>query len=334
MHTAAGQALWYGMDETSVLTAFMPLFHVAGMQFSMAAGLFAGAALVLTTRWDKALVPALLSRHRVTHWSAAPAMIADVMADPDFDEGCLATVRCLTGGGASMPDGLAARLEARFGLRVVEGYGLTETISASHIDPPDRPKRQCLGIPFFDSESLVADPETLAPLPPGTPGEILISGPQVMEGYWNAPEADAAAFVQIGGRRWLRTGDLGVTDDEGYFFILDRLKRLVNVSGYKVSPGEVAALLYRHPAVRECCVIAVPDGARGEAVRAVVVLRPGASATADELTAFARGQMAAYKVPRQIVFAATLPRTASNKIDWRRLQDAAREEAHARNDLV
>lgn len=320
--TAAAQTKWYRLDETSVMTAFMPLFHVAGMQASMSAGLLAGAALVLMTRWDRELIPALFERHGVTFWSAAPTMIADVLATESFSDRCFAALTVLTGGGASMPAAVTARLEARYGLRFCEGYGLTETISATHLNPLANPKPQCLGIPIFDTLAMVADPATLAPLCTGETGEILVSGPQVMQGYWRRPEADAEAFAEIGGRRWLRTGDLGYRDAEGYYFIVDRLKRMINVSGYKVWPAECELLLYRHPAVQECCVIAAPDPHRGETVKAVVVPAEGAAVTAEEIIAFARGVMAPYKVPRLVEFVPALPRTGSNKIDWRRLQEA------------
>jgi len=158
----------------------------------------------------------------------------------------------------------------------------------------------------------------------GETGEIIIAGPQIMRGYWRRPEADAEAFLEREGLRFLRIGDLGYRDAEGYFFIVDRLKRMVSVGGYKVWPAEVEALLYRHPAVQECCVIAVPDVRSGEAVKAVVVTRPGMSLDAEALRDWARGIMAAYKVPRHIAFVDSLPRSGTSKIDWRRLQEAER----------
>jgi len=327
MFTAVAQARWYRLDETSVLTAFMPLFHVAGMQASMAAGLFAGAALVVMTRWDKALVPALFSRHKVTFWSAAPTMIADVMAEPGLPEACLAHLRVLTGGGAPMPAALALRLADRFGLRFCEGYGLTETIAPTHLNPLDAPRPQCLGIPIQETMAMIADPRSGTPVADGEAGEIWVAGPQVMRGYWNAPEADRAVLVEREGRRWLRTGDLGRRDADGYFTMVDRLKRMINVSGYKVSPAECETALYRHPAVQECCVVAVPDPHSGEAVQAVVVLAAGHAAdaaTAAAIIAWARGEMAPYKVPRRVVFVASLPRSGTSKVDWRALQEAAR----------
>jgi len=329
--TAAAQAKWYGFDETSVVTAFMPLFHVAGMQASMSAGLFAGAALVIMSRWDRGLIPALFERHGVTYWNAAPTMIADVLASPDYTDRTFAELKTLTGGGASMPAAVAKRLLERHGLRFCEGYGLSETISATHINPVAHPKPQCLGIPIYDTYSMIADPETLARKPDGETGEILVSGPQVMAGYWRNPDADAKVFVTIDGRRYLRTGDLGYVDEDGYFFIVDRLKRMINVSGYKVWPAESEALLYQHPAVQECCVISAPDSYRGETVKAVVRLKAECrdQVTAEDIISFARTVMANYKVPRIVEFVDELPRSGSNKIDWRRLQDA---EWAKRND--
>lgn len=325
--TAIAQAKWYRMSEQSVLTAFMPLFHVAGMQASMGAGLYAGGALVLMTRWNRDLVAPLFIRHGVTFWSAAPTMIVDVLASERFEERAFEKLTVLTGGGSSMPAAVAEQLRQRYGLRFCEGYGLSETLSATHINPLDNPKPQCLGIPIFDTRSIVVAPGTTDELPAGETGELLIAGPQVMDGYWRRPETDAETFVALDGRRYLRTGDMAYRDEEGYFFIVDRLKRMINVSGYKVWPAECEALLYRHPAIQECCVIAVADAYRGESVKAFVKLRPGSGhITAEDVIAFARGVMAAYKVPRSVAFVDALPRTGSNKIDWRSLQQAEMEK--------
>ncbi|MDK3017314.1 long-chain-fatty-acid--CoA ligase [Pseudodonghicola flavimaris] len=322
--TAAAQAKWYGLDDRSVMTSFMPMFHVAGMQASMSAGIFAGAALVIMTRWDRDIIPDLFTRHKVTWWSAAPTMIVDVMASEKFDPACLAHITVLTGGGASMPAAVALELRDRYGLEFCEGYGLTETISATHINPPARPKPQCLGLPIFDTLSIVVDPDTLAEKPQGELGEILISGPQVMAGYWNRPEATAETLIPLQDRLWLRTGDLGYVDAEGYFFIVDRLKRMISVSGFKVWPAECETLLYRHPAVQECCVISAPDPYRGETVKALIVLKPGQAAQVDArtITEFARAHMAAYKIPRIVEFVDSLPQSGSRKVDWRALQQA------------
>jgi fatty-acyl-CoA synthase len=320
--TAVAQAAWYGYDDATVVSGFMPLYHVAGMQVSLNGGVVAGVTMVIMARWDRDLVAPLFERHGVTLWSAAPTMVVDVLHAPGFRAEAFARLRTLTGGGASMPAAVAEELQRRWGLRFVEGYGLSEAIAATHLNPPDRPKPQCLGIPIQQTESRIIDPETLAELPQGEVGEIIIAGPQIMRGYWRRPDADAEAFIERDGRRFLRTGDLGRMDEEGYFFIVDRLKRMVSVSGYKVWPAEVEALLYRHPAVQECCVIAAPDEHSGEAVMAFVVRRPGVAVDEAALIAWARGEMATYKAPRRVVFVEALPRSGSSKIDWRRLQEA------------
>src|SRR5690606_26115469 len=188
---AAAQARWYRIDGASVMSCFMPLFHVAGMMASMATAIFAGASLVIMTRWDADAIPPLFRRHRVTWWSAAPTMVIDVLASSRFTDDCFTSLTVVTGGGASMPAAIARRLEKRWSLRFCEGYGLTETISATHINSITQPKPQCLGIPIYNTHSFIADPETLTPLPRGELGELLISGPQVMSGYWQRPQETA-----------------------------------------------------------------------------------------------------------------------------------------------
>jgi fatty-acyl-CoA synthase len=322
--SAVAMGQWYGYGGDTVVTGFMPLFHVSGMQVAMNAGLVAGGTVVLMARWDRDLVAPLFEAHGVTVWSAAPTMVVDVLAAPGFSERAFARLRILTGGGAAMPAAVAAELERRFGLRYIEGYGLSESIAGTHINPPARPKPQCLGLPIQGTEARIIDPDTLAELPAGEVGELIVSGPQVMRGYWKRPDADGEAFLLRDGKRFLRTGDLARVDTEGYFFSVDRLKRMINVSGFKVWPAECESLLYGHPAIQECCVVAAPDPYRGETVKAFVVRRPGTALDADTLTTWARTVMAAYKVPRAVVFVDALPRSASNKVDWRRLQDGER----------
>jgi fatty-acyl-CoA synthase len=175
---------------------------------------------------------------------------------------------------------------------------------------------------------MVVDPDKLDELPQGEVGEILVAGPQIMAGYWQRPDATEEVFVARDGKTFLRTGDLGYVDGEGYFFVVDRLTRMINVSGFKVWPAECEALLYRHEAVRECCIISVPDAYRGETVKAMIALHPAyeGKVTAKDIEDFARTVMAGYKVPRLIEFVKTLPRSGSNKIDWRKVQDMERSK--------
>lgn len=189
-----------------------------------------------------------------------------------------------------------------------------------------RNKRQCLGVPTFGVESRVVDPETLEPLPRGEVGELITSGPQVMEGYWHNDAANRESFLERDGRRFFRTGDLACIDEDGYFFMKDRLKRMINVSGYKVWPAEVENFMYDHPAVQEACVIGVPDSRRGEVVMAILVLkeRYRGQASEEQVIDWAREKMAVYKAPRRVEFVDALPKSGAGKILWRQLQDEQR----------
>src|SRR5690606_31899164 len=227
MHSHSGalfvtkaQVRWYRLDRHSVMTSFMPLFHVAGMMASMASAIYCGASLILMTRWEADAIAALFRDLRPTWWSAAPTMVVDVLAAKGFTDDCFSSLKVMTGGGASMPAAVVARLKERWGLRFCEGYGLTETISATHLNSLEAPKPQCLGLPIYNTHSLVVDPQSLEPLPQGTVGEILISGPQIMLGYWNRPEDTAEALINRGERIWLRTGDLGYVDEDGCYFMV------------------------------------------------------------------------------------------------------------------
>jgi acyl-CoA synthetase (AMP-forming)/AMP-acid ligase II len=176
------------------------------------------------------------------------------------------------------------------------------------------------------TQARIVDPDTRAQLAAGEVGEIIVRGPQVFQGYWQNEPATAEVFVEQQGERWLRTGDLGYEDEEGYFFLVDRLKRMINASGFKVWPAEVESQLYLHPAVQEACVIAAKDEHRGETVKALIVLRassdPERLVTAQDIIAWARQNMAAYKVPRIVEFVPSLPKSATGKVQWRVLQEA------------
>jgi fatty-acyl-CoA synthase len=250
-------------------------------------------------------------------------MVVDLLASPNAASFDFSSIQRMTGGGAAMPEAIATKLLEMCGIRFVEGYGLTETMAPSHINPPDRPKKQCLGIPICDTDAMVVDPETLAELPPGEVGEIVAAGPQIFEGYWGKPEATKAAFFERDGRRYFRTGDLGRVDEEGYFFLVDRLKRMINAAGLKVWPAEVESTLYGHPDIQEACVIAAKDARKGEIVKAVVVLKPASrgKVSAEDIMAWARTKMAAYKVPAIVAFEESLPKSATGKIQWRALQE-------------
>ena len=323
MFTAMAVPQWYRSCQDDVTLAVLPFFHVTGMQNSMNTPIYAGSTTVILPRWERKLAAELIKRNRVTNVSMVPTMVVDLLSSPDLPSFDLSSLRSLGGGGAAMPEAIAQKLQDLCGIEFVEGYGLSETIAPTHINPPQRPKKQCLGIPLFNTESRVVNPDTMAELPAGQVGEIVSRGPQVFDGYWNNPAATAACFVELDGKQFFRTGDLGRTDDDGYFFLVDRLKRMINVAGFKVWPAEVEAMLYGHPAVHEAVIISRRDPRRGETVKAVVVLKPAARGTVseDQLLQWARDNMAAYKVPATFEIAEALPKSATGKILWRVLQE-------------
>jgi fatty-acyl-CoA synthase len=323
LHNAVSSGLWGNASMETVTLMVVPMFHITGMVSLMHANLYVGATMILMPRWDRELAGQLISRWRVSSWTNIPTMVIDLMGSPNFAQFDLSSLLYIGGGGAAMPQAVAQRLWEQFGLRYAEGYGLTETAAPSHSNPPDAPKQQCLGIPFMGVDARVVDPDTLQEVAVGASGEIVVHGPQVFKGYWKRPEASAAVFFEMDGKRFFRTGDLGRMDEDGYFFITDRLKRMINASGFKVWPAEVEALMYRHPAVQEACIIGTRDSYRGESVKAVVVRRPSHSSTTEEdIIAWCRDNMAVYKVPRVVQFVDALPKSGAGKVMWRQLQEA------------
>lgn len=322
MFPVISAALWAGGSPDHQVLACLPMFHVTGMQISMNTAIYTGATLIIMPRWDRDLAGRWITRYRVSSWTSIPTMMIDFLSNPRLEDYDISSLKRVSGGGAAMPAAIAQKLLDLTGLRYMEGYGLSETIATTHSNPLQKLKQQCLGIPIFSVDSRVIDPETHAMLPPNEIGEIIVHGPQIFQGYWGDEEKTRDAFIDIDGKRFFRSGDLGYIDDEGFFFFTDRLKRMINASGYKVWPAEVEAIMYRHEDIRECCIIAARDDYRGETVKAVVVLKDGVHLTAEAIIQWARGQMAAYKVPRQVAFVDALPKSATGKVMWRQLQEA------------
>ena len=323
---AAGGAFWGNVTSGDTTLATLPYFHVTGFTSSLLSPFFAGASVIVVARWDRETARQLIRDHAVMGWTNTATMVVDLLANPHLTGDDLVSLKLVNGGGASMPEALGRRWKELSGLEFLEGYGLTETMAQTHSNPQERPKLQCLGIPFFGVDARIIDLDTLQELPQGQTGEIVLSGPQVFQGYWNRPEASAEAFMELEGRRFFRSGDLGYMDAEGYFFFVDRLKRMVNSGGMKVWPAEVEAALHAHPAVQEAVVIAMLDERMGERARAVVVLKAGQSVTEAEFIEWARTQMAHYKAPREVRFVDSLPKGPTGKVSWRPLQEAARAE--------
>ena len=323
MHNVIGGAVWGHGGPEAVGLGVVPMFHITGFIYGALGSVAAGSTTVILPRWDRELAGRLIARHQVSHWTCIPTMIIDLFGSPHYASFDLSSLRFVSGGGAAMPQAVAERLQAEFGITFAEGYGLTETAAPTHANPPERAKLQCLGIPIFGVDSRIIDPDTLRELPAGETGEIVSHGPMVFKGYWGHADATRAAFILIDGKPFFRTGDLGRRDEEGYFFLTDRLKRMINASGFKVWPSEVELLLFKCPLVQEACIIASRDAYRGETVKAVIVLREAARATAvpEDIIAWAREHMAAYKVPRIVEFADALPKSGSGKVMWRLLQE-------------
>ncbi|MFN4349844.1 MAG: long-chain fatty acid--CoA ligase [Hylemonella sp.] len=329
MHNAVAGGLWGNASPENVTLTVVPMFHITGMVAVMHASIYIGGTLVVMPRWDRDLAGRLISLRRVTNWTNIPTMVIDLLGSPNFERYDLSSLVYIGGGGAAMPQAVAQRLYEQFGLRYVEGYGLTETAAPSHTNPPDAPKQQCLGIPFMSTDARVIDPLTLAEVPQGEQGEIIIHGPEVFQGYWRQPEATARAFIELDGKRFFRSGDMGRIDEDGYFFMTDRLKRMINASGFKVWPAEVEALMFRHPAIQEACIIATKDNYRGESVKAVVVLRAShrGQVSGQDIIDWCREHMAVYKVPRVVQFVDALPKSGTGKVMWRALQEAEQAQS-------
>ncbi len=323
MSTLVGGVQWFNRTQDAVYLSVLPYFHVTGMAGSMNGPLYIGGTIVILPRWDRDAAAQCMQRYRVTVWQVISTMMIDFLSNPKLDDYDLSSLQGIRGGGAAMPQAICAKLKEKTGLDYVEGYGMSETMAATHINPPQRPKQQCLGIPVFDVDSRVVDPTTMQEVAQGETGEIIVHGPQVMRGYWNNDQATKDSFIELDGKRFLRTGDLAQIDEDGYFFMVDRLKRMINASGFKVWPAEVEALMYRHPAIHEACVIGSRDAKRGETVKALVVLKPEFQGRVSEqdIVTWSHDHMAAYKSPRIVEFVPSLPKSGSGKVQWRELQE-------------
>ena len=338
MHTHAtvlasnmASQVWRGLHMDSVFLAVAPLFHMLGMQGGLNVPITLGATVVMLPRWHAASAARLIAQHRVSAWAAAPAMLIDFFSNPAAAQHDLSSLTVLSGGGAAMPETVANVLQTRFGIAYNEAYGMTETASFLLGNPLARGKRQCLGVVTPGVDVRIVDPETLRELPVGEVGELVAHGAQLMLGYWQNESANQSSFFELDGKTFFRTGDLASVDEEGYFFMRDRLKRMVNVSGFKVWPAEVENTLYKHPAVHEACIIAVPDNKRGENVMALLVLKPTFKGQVSEqdIIDWSREHMAAYKTPRIVRFMDALPKSGTGKILWRQLQEQERARVNA-----
>jgi fatty-acyl-CoA synthase len=298
-----------GGDEVTLVVA--PMFHVAALNQTVLPTLLKGGQVILVPRFDPQPALDLIATHRVTFLFGVPTMFLAMAQTAGWAGADLSSVRSAICGGAPVPEAVIAAYQAR-SVTFMQGYGLTETSPGALFLRREESHRKAgsAGTPVFFGDVRLVRPDG-SPAGVGEPGEILVQGPQVMTGYWRLPEETAAVLSADG---WLRTGDIGVTDDEGYVTIRDRTKDLIISGGENIYPAEVEDVLYQHPAVAECAVIGVPDQRWGEVGRAVVVLRDGAEAEPKDLLEFLAGRIAGYKVPKSAVFTDSLPRTASGKL--------------------
>jgi long-chain acyl-CoA synthetase len=310
-----------------VMMAVLPFFHVYGLTVCLLLGVRLGAALVLQPRFDLDGVLSAIDRFRPTLFPGVPTMYVAVNDAVEKGGHDLSSIKACLSGAAPLPMEVAERFERFSGGRLVEGYGLSESSPVAIANPIyGKRKAGTIGMPLPDTLARIADPsDPDRTLPTGEPGELAISGPQVMGGYWNRPE-ESAAVLRDG---WLLTGDMAVMDEEGYFAIVDRKKDMIIAGGYNVCPREVEEVLYEHPKVLEVAVAGVPDAYRGEVVKAFVVLRQGEQATGDEIREFAKARLAAYKVPRAVEFRDDLPKTLIGKVLRRALVEQEQAKAEA-----
>jgi long-chain acyl-CoA synthetase len=302
------------LRETDRLMIFLPFYHIYGAML-MGASVYAGATAVLMERFEPTECMRLIAQHRITLFFVVPPVLVMLIAWPELKKHDIGSVRFTMCGAAPLAPEVGRRFTELTGVPVIQGYGMTEASPLTHLNAfhdASLNVPESAGLLAHDTEQKVVDIETGDKiLGPGEVGEICIRGPQVMQGYWKAPEATAAALRD----GWLYTGDIGYVDAHGYTFIQDRKKEMIKYKGFGIAPAEIEALLFEHPGVLDAAVIGKPDAEAGEVPKAFVVKKPGhAALTADELIAFATGRLASYKTVQEIEFVEAIPKTASGKI--------------------
>ncbi|HEX9365607.1 MAG TPA: AMP-binding protein [Vicinamibacterales bacterium] len=305
-------------DGDDTLICFLPFFHIYGLVVIMLQGLWGGATLIVMPRFEIEAYLDLVERHRATTLHVVPPIVLALAKSPAVAGRDLSSVRKLFSGAAPLGADVIGQCTARVGAFLQQGYGLTETSPATHVtsQDPAMSKPGSIGVPLAHTECRVVDPATRADVGPGQDGELWIRGPQVMLGYLNCPEATRATVDEDG---WLHTGDIGHADEDGHFFVVDRLKELIKYKGMQIAPAELESVLLSHPAVADAAVVPRKDEATGEMPHAFVVLR--APATADELVAFVAARVASYKKIRGLDFIDAIPKSPSGKILRRLLRE-------------
>lgn len=315
-------SLWSGpffpRGEGSFLVV-IPYFHVYGLVVGCIFGVWQGSMQIPIAKFDANLLVEAIRNYKPTYFPGVPTLFISLLNNPEAVNAGLNHVHRFNSGSAPLPVEVIERFEAMSGASLLEGYGMTETAAiATSTAALAKRKPGSIGLPMPSTECRIVDLEDGdKEVPVGDEGELCIRGPQIMKGYWNNPEETSIALRN----GWLYTGDVARMDEDGYFYIVQRKKDMIIVGGFNVYPNEIEDVLYTHPAVKECAVIGVPDQYRGEAVKAFVVLKDGARASADELVEFCREKMAKYKVPSYVEFRDSLPKSAVGKVLRRELRE-------------
>ena len=312
---------WLPLPDNSKVLTSLPLFHVTGMQNSMNVPIFRADTIVLMTRWDVETALHLIQRYKIKSWRSITTSIIDLLSEFDPKQHDLSSLISIGGGGAPMPIEMAKKLKEITALNYIEAYGMTETMAPTHINPSHRPKLGSIGIPIFNVDARIIDLDSGKQLEIDSVGELVVSGPQMFSGYWQDKQKTKESFVILDNKQFLKTGDLGDFDSDGYFYIVDRLKRMISFSGFKVWPAEVEEVLYSHPDIKEACIIAVPDQRTGEKVKAVIVLKEKSPIfTLRRLQIWCKSRMATYKIPKMMELRDELPKNRVGKILWRQVK--------------
>lgn len=319
LFNTVGSTVWSMITEDDVHLSVLPFFHVTGMIHGMNRPIYTGTTNVMISRFDTETAIKAINDFRCTVWISITTMNVAVVNFPDIHKYNLQSLKHCSSGGAPIPGEILQKWREIVGPELVEGYGLSETISQTHVNPISNPRYGSVGIPHFGVDCRIVNVDTRQELPIGEEGELIVKGPMVTKGYWNNP-AETEKVLQDG---WLATGDIARMDHDGYFYIVERIKDMIKASGYSVFPAEVEALMYEHPAVQEVAVIGVADPHRGENIKAFIILRPQHKGLVQkkEMIAWAKNKMAAYKYPRIVEFVDDLPKTGSGKILKRILRE-------------
>jgi long-chain acyl-CoA synthetase len=303
--------LWDIVDGEEVFLCVLPFFHSYGMTTGMHLAIASRSMMILVPRFDLAEVVQRIRKHRPTIFCGIPSMYNAINHNAKVSGKDMASIRLCVSGGAGLPAEVQRRFETLTGGRLVEGYGLSEASPVTHINPiHGHRKSGTIGIPISHTDAMIVDPVTRKQLNVGEVGELAVRGPQVMMGYWQMNEETGQTLK--GG--WLYTGDMAVMDEDGYFTIVDRKKDLIISAGMNVYPREVEEILHQHPKVLEVAVLGVPNRVRGETVKAYVVLKPEEILTKSELTAFCKGKLSKYKIPKEVEFREALPKSVVGKV--------------------